>query len=151
MFYLLEWCNVTSRDVWVSMVVQDCSTLGRRLGSDGSKEFKWPLCVILPHQKYIFFILFKRDIQRRVCSTRIISKCLFLLPLFRRREMGRLSETCSSGWRGTPGKCVYGKPYRGFESLSLRIHLPKLGSSIFAFGSSADRRPHGRVSTSKRL
>ena len=29
-------------------------------------------------------------------------------------------ETCPSGWRSTPGKCVYGKPYRGFESLSLR-------------------------------
>lgn len=29
-------------------------------------------------------------------------------------------ETCSSGWRGTPGKCVYGKPYQGFESLGLR-------------------------------
>ena len=31
-------------------------------------------------------------------------------------------ETCPSGWRSTPGKCVYGKLYRGFESLSLRMN-----------------------------
>jgi hypothetical protein len=29
-------------------------------------------------------------------------------------------ERCPSGLRSTPGKCVYGKTYRGFESLSLR-------------------------------
>ena len=29
-------------------------------------------------------------------------------------------ETCPSGLRSKPGKFVYGKPYREFESLSLR-------------------------------
>ncbi len=31
-----------------------------------------------------------------------------------------LPERWPSGRRRTPGKCVYGKTYRGFESLSLR-------------------------------
>ena len=34
-------------------------------------------------------------------------------------------ESCPSGWRSTPGKRVYGKLYREFESLTLRHFLSK--------------------------
>ena len=34
--------------------------------------------------------------------------------------MADIKERCSSGLRGTPGKCVYLKGYPGFESLFLR-------------------------------
>ena len=32
-------------------------------------------------------------------------------------------ERCRSGLTGTPGERVYGKPYRGFESLSFRSYI----------------------------
>ena len=32
-------------------------------------------------------------------------------------------ETCQSGRTSKPGKFVYGQPYRGFESLSLRTNV----------------------------
>ena len=39
-------------------------------------------------------------------------------------ELSTRMEGWPSGLRRTPGKCVYGKPYRGFESLSLRHLFP---------------------------
>jgi len=58
-FIYLKDANGTSRDVCVSMVVQDCFNPGAAAWFRWFKEFTWPLGVNLMHQKYIFFILFK--------------------------------------------------------------------------------------------
>ena len=46
-----------------------------------------------------------------------------LSPLARVLSIQRALEGWPSGRRRTPGKCVYGKPYRGFESRPLRHEL----------------------------
>ena len=48
---------------------------------------------------------------------------MFLFSIFAtskiRSNKDHQTEGCPSGWRSTPGKCVYGQPYREFESLPL--------------------------------
>ena len=58
------------------------------------------------------------------------SRSLEFRPCFSaRRHIYRPTETWPSGRRRSPAKGVYGKPYRGFESLRLR-HLPFLLSCV---------------------
>ncbi len=98
-----------------------------------------------PHQRLqeppssVYCATCRRQMARRARFSRTasnphpagIASCLFAPPEPLRgviAKTGLAAERWPSGLRRTPGTRVYGKPYRGFESLSLR-HLPLIAAS----------------------